>query len=213
MRFSIIKVILLVAVLAVVSVQMADAVPNPIGMLFKNRRVTTESLSDPSQLWFMNKVDHFNHQDTRLYKQRYFVNTTVWNKPSGPVFLQIGGEGPISSSYVQNLAMSSYAKLHGALQFAVEHRFYGLSYPLPTLATENLRLLSSQQALSDVAYFLEQVIPLYFPPGVKPLVVVFGCSYAGSLAGWFRLKYVQKKSSLFFPPLDLYVNYCFCLFF
>ena len=169
----------------------AEAIQNHLLMLREQRMsgMTAEGLSDPAQMWFMQKVDHYNHQDSRLWKQRYFANASSWDKPSGPVFIQIGGEGPISSFYVSGFAMSTYAKLHGALQFALEHRFYGLSNPLPTLSTQNLQLLSSQQALSDLAYFLEQIIPQYFPPDVKPMVVVFGCSYPGNLAAWFRLKF------------------------
>lgn len=36
---------------------------------------------------------------------------------------------------------------------SLEHRYYGKSYPFNSLATENLRYLSSKQALFDLAAF------------------------------------------------------------
>ena len=48
--------------------------------------------------------------------------------------------------------------------------------------------LSSQQALADVAYFIEGMTHLHqIPHGTK--WIVFGGSYSGSLAAWMRLKY------------------------
>lgn len=35
---------------------------------------------------------------------------------------------------------------------ALEHRFYGKSQPFTDLKTENLKYLSSEQALSDIAH-------------------------------------------------------------
>ncbi len=39
-------------------------------------------------------LDHFNAQDTRTWRQRYFVNETFFDRATGPVFLCVGGEGP-----------------------------------------------------------------------------------------------------------------------
>jgi hypothetical protein len=97
----------------------------------------------------MQRLDHFNHQDSRTWQQRYFANDTFWNPSNefnGPIFVQIGGEGPISAAYATVLQMVDYAERYGALVLALEHRFYGESYPLPDLSTENLQYLSSQQA-------------------------------------------------------------------
>jgi hypothetical protein len=48
--------------------------------------------------------------------------------------------------YVFNLA-----KQHSAMLVNVEHRFYGQSYPTKDMSTENLSLLSADQALADLA--------------------------------------------------------------
>lgn len=83
--------------------------------------------------------------------------------------------------------MVEYGQRVGALLVALEHRFYGESHPFPTLATENLRYLSSEQALADAAYFLETEIRSRYPNAGK--VISFGGSYPGALSAWFRFKY------------------------
>lgn len=56
------------------------------------------------------------------------------------------------------------------------------------LTTENLRYLSSEQALSDAANFIKAMNEKYsLSPDVK--WIAFGGSYSGSLAAWLRLKY------------------------
>lgn len=53
---------------------------------------------------------------------------------------------------------------------------------------KNLVYLTSEQALADIAYFIEEMILLHqIPRDTK--FIVFGGSYAGSLAAWMRLKY------------------------
>lgn len=46
---------------------------------------------------------------------------------------------------------------HKALLAVIEHRFYGASQIFDNWDSENLKLLSSEQALSDLAYFIEDL--------------------------------------------------------
>ncbi|MEQ2272164.1 hypothetical protein XENORESO_015738, partial [Xenotaenia resolanae] len=55
------------------------------------------------------------------------------------------------------------------------------------LSTDNLRLLSSRQALADLAHFRTVMGETRGLTNRK--WVAFGGSYPGSLAAWFRLKY------------------------
>ena len=56
------------------------------------------------------------------------------------------------------------------------------------LSVKNLVYLSSEQALADIAYFIEGMHKTHnLPKNAK--WIVFGGSYAGSLAAWMRLKY------------------------
>ncbi|GJZ53382.1 probable serine protease EDA2, partial [Tanacetum coccineum] len=71
--------------------------------------------------------------------------------PDGPIFLVICGEstcGGISDDYITVLA-----KKFGAAMVTLEHRYYGKSNPFDSLSTENLKFLSSKQALYDLATF------------------------------------------------------------
>jgi len=149
-------------------------------------RFNKHTFSSASEQWFEQELDHFNSQNERTWKQRYFVEDKFWKK-DGPIFFEFGGEGSISQADVQSWEMSVYAEHYGALQFALEHRFYGLSQPFLDLRTSNLQFLSSQQALADAALFLQKMIEKYNAQNSS--VVVFGGSYPGNLAAWFRLKY------------------------
>jgi len=56
------------------------------------------------------------------------------------------------------------------------------------LSTENLTYLNSEQALADLAFFIEAMNERYkLPPATK--WVLFGGSYSGSLAAWMRVQY------------------------
>lgn len=55
------------------------------------------------------------------------------------------------------------------------------------LSTDNLRFLSSRQALADLAHF--RTVMAESPGLTNRKWVAFGGSYPGSLAAWFRLKY------------------------
>lgn len=55
------------------------------------------------------------------------------------------------------------------------------------MSVENLRFLSSQQALADLAHF-QTVMTKKLGTGERKWVV-FGGSYPGCLAAWYRIKY------------------------
>ncbi len=55
------------------------------------------------------------------------------------------------------------------------------------MSTANLKYLSSEQALADLANFISYQKTALNLIGNK--WIVFGGSYSGSLAAWFRLKY------------------------
>jgi len=99
--------------------------------------------------------------------------------------------------------MASLAKQYGALMLALEHRFYGESYPTADMSVQSLRYLSSHQALADLARFISYVRNLSpvaldvksTPPlrlkaaAARSKWVSFGGSYPGALSGWLKLKY------------------------
>ena len=63
-----------------------------------------------------------------LLLKRYFINDTFFQK-NGPVFLIVTGEWETEPENVVIGAPVEYAKTFGALCIALEHRFYGKSWP------------------------------------------------------------------------------------
>eukprot|EP01136_Pigoraptor_vietnamica_P001225 Opistho-1_new@27578 len=137
--------------------------------------------------WFTQKVNHFDPSDDRTWKQRFFINSDYWKGPGYPIFLMIGGEGPIGDRYVSQFSFVEDAKANGALILALEHRFYGESFPTEDVTVASLKLLSSQHALADLAYFrMQMTIKLDAP---LSRWITFGGSYPGSLSSYVRQKY------------------------
>ncbi|XP_063771987.1 putative serine protease K12H4.7 [Pseudophryne corroboree] len=136
--------------------------------------------------WFLQRLDHFTGADTRVWKQRYFINDT-FTQSSGPVFLMIGGEGAANPGWMTAGTWITYAEKMGALCLLLEHRFYGKSHPTKDMNLENLQYLSSQQALADLAHF-QTVMTEKLELGTRKWIV-FGGSYPGCLAAWYRIKY------------------------
>ncbi|KAL0972795.1 hypothetical protein UPYG_G00194850 [Umbra pygmaea] len=143
-------------------------------------KVTTGTIQQP--------LNHFNKQNIKTFPQRFFVNEAYWKRPDGPVFLYISGEGPISKFDVLAGHHVDMAEEHGALLVTLEHRFYGDSINRDGMKTENLRDLSSQQALADIAEF-HQYVSDHFDLSEQNTWVSFGGSYAGALSAWLRGKF------------------------
>ncbi|XP_018571389.1 putative serine protease K12H4.7 [Anoplophora glabripennis] len=158
--------------------------------------------------YFTQRLDHFDPSNTIVWSQRYYVNTEYFNATEREtIFLMIAGEGQASVSWMTGGAWIEPAEKYGALLFELEHRFYGVSHPFDDLSTENLRYLSSRQALEDTATFINGMNQEYnLTKDAK--WIVFGGSYAGSLAAWLRQKYphlvqgAMSASGPLFAQLD-----------
>ncbi|GAY33020.1 alpha/beta-Hydrolases superfamily protein [Citrus sinensis] len=175
---------------------------------FPSSRITPEKLSSlissskDSQGLYKTKyhtqiLDHFNYnpQSYQTFQQRYLINDTHWggSKNNAPIFVYTGNEGDIEW-FAQNTGfMYDVAPKFKALLVFIEHRYYGKSMPYggnKEIAYKNASTtgyLSSTQALADYASLiidLKKNLTATDSP-----VVVFGGSYGGMLAAWFRLKY------------------------
>lgn len=79
---------------------------------------------------------------------------------------------------------------HDALLITLEHRYYGASQPFQDWSTGNLKFLTSEQALADAAFFIDEMNnELIKANGVKPEWIVIGGSYPGALSAWFKSQY------------------------
>ncbi|KAJ2939762.1 hypothetical protein O0L34_g17954 [Tuta absoluta] len=120
---------------------------------------------------------------------RYFENLEFW-KPNGTIYLFIGGEGEASPYFLTLGILYELANETNGAMFGSEHRYYGKSMPLQNTVTENLRYLSSRQALADLVYLLKKIRSSpKFEKSTASKVVVIGGSYPGNLAAWMKLLY------------------------
>ncbi|GAM21236.1 hypothetical protein SAMD00019534_044110 [Acytostelium subglobosum LB1] len=181
----------LISVLVLVTVVASIAHARPYRSHLYNtqeQQQQTDSAVKWNYLWFNQTLNHFDAEDNRTFLQRYYVNDAYYDyKKGGPIILYINGEGPVSqppNSPTDGTVV--YAKEIGAMIVTLEHRYYGDSSPFQTLSTDNLRYLSSRQALNDLAIFV-----LDFKaqtPHAKQIITIGG-SYSGALSAWFRVKY------------------------
>ncbi|GAV57624.1 Peptidase_S28 domain-containing protein [Cephalotus follicularis] len=163
--------------------------PEKLSLSSKNKFYKTK--------YFTQILDHFNFnpQSYQTFQQRYLINDTYWGgaMENAPIFLYTGNEGDIEW-FAQNTGfMYDNAPHFKALLVFIEHRFYGKSIPFggdKDVAYSNastLGYLGSTQALADYATLIINLKDNL--TATDSPVVLFGGSYGGMLAAWFRLKY------------------------
>ncbi|KAA8522894.1 hypothetical protein F0562_009317 [Nyssa sinensis] len=141
--------------------------------------------------YFPQLLDHFTFQpqSSKIFYQKYLINNQYWRK-GGPIFVYTGNEGEIEWFAANTGFMLDIAPKFHALLVFIEHRFYGESMPFGKhsyKSAKTLGYLNSQQALADFAVLIRS-LKQNLSSEASP-VVVFGGSYGGMLAAWFRLKY------------------------
>lgn len=138
---------------------------------------------------FNQTLDHFSLSDHRTFKQRYFINFDYNRSETNfPIIVYIGGESTFSQTSVEGGSIIQVAKRTHALIAGLEHRFYGKSQPFDRISSEELRYLTVDQALEDLASFVSYLRNTYCPNNTCKVLVVGG-SYSGALSSWFRLYY------------------------
>ena len=178
--------------------------PPDVQELFLEQRLDHFAQSDSTEL----PVPTFRQR--YFYSDRYVRGDQQSGSPSPSssyAFLCMGREGPsltkhvlVDSVHCSGDMLQLASILHDTYGlnvhlYALEHRYYGQSYPQfsdgsSPVSNENLRYLSSRQALGDMAHFVSTAIHdggSSFSSNVK--VVTFGGSYPGMLSAWARLKY------------------------
>nr|CAD1836318.1 unnamed protein product [Ananas comosus var. bracteatus] len=173
------------------SLSLLSLIPTAHPLGFRPPRLGNGAYLTREERWLDQTLDHFSPIDHRQFKQRYYEFLDYFRVSDGPIFLKICGES--SCNGIVNDYTAVLAKKFGAALVSLEHRYYGKSSPFKYLTTENLRFLSSKQALFDLAVF-RQHYQDYFNTkfnisSVSSSWFVFGVSYSGALSAWFRLKF------------------------
>ncbi|KAK3709692.1 hypothetical protein LTR37_010719 [Vermiconidia calcicola] len=178
-----------------------EAVTNPNEL--DTRSLATRDV-DPETLYpkryFDIPIDHFPNKEryaphkTGTFKNRYWFDASHY-KPGGPVIILQSGEtnGLRRLVFMQKGILAQLAEATGGIAVVFEHRYYGYSFPTRYLTTEDLRFLSTEQALADEAYFARNV---KFP-GLEDQDLTsdsvpwisYGGSYAGGMSAFLRTEY------------------------
>lgn len=147
------------------------------------------SLGDEPTGVYRNKVDH-NDPSRGTFAQRYFSKYDfVDNNKYKYAIVYIGGEGTLAGASGTQGAYDELARRLRAPVFGLEHRFYGKSMPFGELSSDNLRFLSLEQAMADMASFIRDVVLGSEMAAADTRVLIVGGSYAGAFSSWFRMKY------------------------
>ncbi|GAA5913102.1 hypothetical protein JCM8208_000741 [Rhodotorula glutinis] len=123
------------------------------------------------------------------FLQRYWFDASHY-KPGGPVFLLDGGEtdGAGRIPFLRQGILDILSRATGGIGIILEHRYYGESFPVETLSTDDLRFLDTRQSLHDSAHFARTVTL----PGLEHVNLsttpfyYIGGSYAGAKAAFAR---------------------------
>lgn len=146
-------------------------------------------------------VDHF-HNETKYephcndtFNLRYWFDASHY-KAGGPVIILQSGEtsGKARLPFLQKGLLAQMAEATGGIAVVLEHRYYGTSYPVPDLSTENFRFLTTEQAMADEAYFASNI---QFPgleehgdlTAKTTPYIGYGGSYAGAFSAFLRVQY------------------------
>eukprot|EP00850_Spirogloea_muscicola_P004153 SM000017S02893 [mRNA] locus=s17:965817:973061:- [translate_table: standard] len=145
-----------------------------------------------TERFYEQTLDHFSFGSDATFRQRYLLNDGDWDgaDAGAPIFVYCGNEGDVAWFAKNTGFMWEIAPRFGALLVFPEHRYYGKSIPEVAMrgaGGESLAFLTAEQALADLAALVTD-LKANLLAQASP-VVVFGGSYGGMLAAWFRLKY------------------------
>lgn len=109
-------------------------------------------------------------------------------REGGPIFVHVGGDFEIGTFWIEHGHFFDIAMDLNGIIFAFETRFFGQNRPTGDTSTGNLRFLTSEQILADMAQLIDH-IKREDPRLADAKVVLAGPQLGGNLATWFRVKY------------------------
>ncbi|KAJ7228229.1 serine carboxypeptidase S28-domain-containing protein, partial [Mycena pura] len=165
----------------------------PVVSVEQTRPVTSRNgtiLPPYNQTFFFQQLIDHNNPSLGTFTQRYW-HTWEFYEDGGPIILSTPGEANAApyTGYLTNATINGQiAQQQSGAAVVLEHRFYGLSNPLPDLSVESLQLHTIQQAIDDLEYFTKNVVlPMPNGDNLKPATtpwILVGGSYSGALTSW-----------------------------
>lgn len=169
-----------------------------VGAFSLSVRPVSKAYPVAQELYFQQKLDHFNSNDPTLWRHRFLLNSEQWdghgklpNGCPGPILLYTGNEAPVDAFWgITGFVVETLASKLGGLVVFSEQRFYGASLPFGNVShtAQQLRYLTTAQIVADHAAIAEH-IKATFPNAQQCPVVAFGGSYGGTLTALLRATY------------------------
>ena len=100
----------------------------------------------------------------------------------------MGGDYEIGTYWLEHGHMHDIAADLNGYIFGSETRFFGRNHPTSDVSTDNLRFLSTEQILADMAHLIDH-IKQQDARLTDSKVILVGMLFAGNIATWFRVKY------------------------
>ncbi|OJD30507.1 serine family [Diplodia corticola] len=147
--------------------------------------------------WVTLPLDHFG-SDERTFDNRYWISASGYEGAGKPVFIFDNGEQAGHYSWVDYGWFKDMVDSFGGIGISWEHRYYGesISFNITTETDpEDMKFLSVEQALADVAVFASNFSHPAYPdvdltPSSTPWIFVGG-SYPGIRAALMRELYPE----------------------
>ncbi|KKF96674.1 putative serine protease EDA2 [Ceratocystis platani] len=145
-------------------------------------------------------IDHFLDNpryaphDLGMFHLRYWFDDRFY-QPGGPVILMSAGEktGESQLSYMQDGVLARMAMATNGMMVILEQRYYGNSVPTADFTARNMRFLTTEQSMADIAWFSQSIV---FPGHEQQDLdsesapwILYGSHYSGSLAAFTRHEY------------------------
>lgn len=132
------------------------------------------------------RVNHFDPLNDQTFAHHFFINDEFF-QPNGPLVIYLHAnpyDDGLNMAYLSiGPAYDLAREFNGRLVYP-QHRYFEDSHVTDDLSTENLRFLSVNHALEDLAHLI-----VHLRESSSTNVLLVGWDYGGSLATWFAQKY------------------------
>ncbi|KAG4071866.1 hypothetical protein HA402_006027 [Bradysia odoriphaga] len=132
------------------------------------------------------KLDHFNPQDARTVEFQYRLNLDFY-RDEGPLFVYINDGEQYTTEWIEEGLIVDIARELGGAVITSDHRYWRLNTPTESSSFDNLRFLTVDQAIADIATLIHTLRDHL--SSTFPRVIVWGTGYGATLATFARKKY------------------------
>ncbi|KRZ17322.1 Mitochondrial ornithine transporter 1 [Trichinella zimbabwensis] len=138
------------------------------------------------QLVLLQRLTHFDSTINQTWYQSFTVCDLHHQKGGAVVVYIQSHDSPTVPSCTYSGLLSEISKQLNAVVVTFVPRFFDVNKPTGSASVDNLKYLSIEEVLADLAHLVHSLRSKYPDSGKTVLV---GAAHAGNLAIWFRLKY------------------------